>query len=151
MGRLARVVVPGMPHHVTQRGNRRQQTFFNDADYSAYLELMAEWCQKEGVEIWGYCLMANHIHLIAVPKSEEVLRGLRSHACTGWSLGDDAFVSRLERLVGRVLRPRNVGESRSFLDCHNVNVSPDNPMINTLKWLNILQGRLKPITLKPVA
>ena len=44
MARLARVVVSGVPHHVTQRGNRRQATFFNDADYAAYLELMAEWC-----------------------------------------------------------------------------------------------------------
>ena len=48
-----------MPHHVTQRGNRRQQTFFNEGDYQVYLELMAEWCQKEGVEIWAYCLMPN--------------------------------------------------------------------------------------------
>ncbi len=66
-----------MPHHVTQRGNRRQQTFFNDQDYSAYLELMVEWCQEEGVEIWGYCLMpnhTNHTHLIAVPAAERSLR-----------------------------------------------------------------------------
>jgi len=74
MVRLARVVIPGMPHHVTQRGNRRQQTFFNNGDYAAYLELMADFCRKEGVEIWAYCLMPNHTHLIAVPASE---RGLR--------------------------------------------------------------------------
>jgi putative transposase len=59
MARLARLVVPGMPHHVTQRGNRRQQTFFNDADYAAYLELMAQGCRQRGVEIWSYCLMPN--------------------------------------------------------------------------------------------
>jgi putative transposase len=63
-----------MPHHVTQRGNRRQQTFFQEGDYAAYLELMAEWCGKEGVEIWGYCLMPNHAHLIAVPALEAALR-----------------------------------------------------------------------------
>ena len=57
-----------MPHHITQRGNRRQQTFFNNGDYTAYMELMAEWCREEGVEIWSYCLMPNHIHLIAVPR-----------------------------------------------------------------------------------
>jgi len=74
MARLARVVVPGMPHHITQRGNRRQQTFFSDEDYSAYVELVAEWCGKEGVAVWGYCLMPNHVHLIAVPKSEQALR-----------------------------------------------------------------------------
>jgi putative transposase len=74
MARLARLVIPGLPHHVTQRGNRRQQTFFNDGDYSAYLELMGDWCREEGVEIWGYCLMPNHIHLIAVPSVEQSLR-----------------------------------------------------------------------------
>lgn len=70
---MARAVAPGIPHHVTQRGNRRQQTFFNDADYHAYLELMAEWCGKYRVEIWAYCLMPNHIHLIAVPKTKDGL------------------------------------------------------------------------------
>lgn len=74
MARLARLVIPGLPHHVTQRGNRRQQTFFNDGDYAAYVELMADWCREEGVEIWGYCLMPNHVHLIAVPAVEESLR-----------------------------------------------------------------------------
>jgi putative transposase len=74
MARLARLVVPGLPHHVTQRGNRRQKTFFNDGDYGAYLELMADWCRDEGVEIWSHCLMPNHIHLIAVPKTKGGLR-----------------------------------------------------------------------------
>jgi putative transposase len=73
MARLARVVVPGIPHHITQRGNRRQPTFFRDADYAVYLELMAEWCDKCAVQIWAYCLMPNHVHLIAVPKSADGL------------------------------------------------------------------------------
>jgi putative transposase len=73
MARLARLVVPGLPHHVTQRGNRRQQTFFGDDDYAAYVELMAEWCKERGVAIWAYCLMPNHVHLIAVPRSEDGL------------------------------------------------------------------------------
>ena len=73
MPRLARLVVPGLPHHVTQRGNRRQQTFFHDEDYAAYVELMAQWCGERGVEVWAYCLMPNHVHLIAVPRSEDAL------------------------------------------------------------------------------
>lgn len=73
MARIARVVAPGYPHHITQRGNRRQQTFFCDDDYLAYLELMAEWCRKCRVEIWAWCLMPNHVHLIAVPQTEEGL------------------------------------------------------------------------------
>ena len=79
MTRLARVVIPGLPHHVTQRGNRRQQTFFNERDYAAYLELMTEWCREQGVEIWSYCLMPNHTHSIAVPSSEDGLR---------WAIGE---------------------------------------------------------------
>ena len=74
MPRIARVVAPGLPHHITQRGNRRQQTFFCEEDYQAYLAFMSEWCLKCQVEIWAYCLMPNHVHLIAVPKSEEGLR-----------------------------------------------------------------------------
>ena len=53
MARLARVVAPGVPHHVTQRGNRRQRTFFCDDDYKAYIELMDEWCCRCGVVIWA--------------------------------------------------------------------------------------------------
>jgi|GEM_PF-1445622 len=74
MARLARLVVPGMPHHITQRGNRRQPTFFCDDDYAAYLDLMATWCGEQGVEIRAYCLMPNHAHLIAVPQTEDGLR-----------------------------------------------------------------------------
>ena len=73
MARLARVVAPGYSHHITQRGNRRQQTFFSDEDYQSYIDLMAEWCKHFNVEIWSYCLMPNHTHLIAVPATSEGL------------------------------------------------------------------------------
>ncbi|NDY74545.1 transposase [Desulfobacter hydrogenophilus] len=73
MARLSRVVVPGYPHHITQRGNRRQQTFFSDEDYQSYIDLMAEWCRHFNVEIWSYCLMPNHTHLIAVPATSDGL------------------------------------------------------------------------------
>lgn len=74
MARIARVIAAGYPHHITQRGNRRQQTFFCDEDYKVYISLMSEWCKKFNVEIWAYCLMPNHVHMIAVPTSEEGLR-----------------------------------------------------------------------------
>ena len=73
MARLARVVLPGYPHHITQRGNRRQDVFFEESDYEFYLELLKEWCAKEGIEIWGYCLMTNHVHLIVMPKEKSNL------------------------------------------------------------------------------
>ena len=86
MARLARVVIAGMPHRITQRGNRRQQAFFHDEDYAAYVELMGE----------------------------EQLRDLRNHAHTGRPLGDATFVERLEKLVGCVLRPRKRGQKTRF-------------------------------------
>lgn len=73
MPRISRVVVPGLPHHVTQRGNRRLPAFFQADDYTLYLKLMAEWCRKLGVEVWAYCLMDNHVHLIATPSREDAL------------------------------------------------------------------------------
>ncbi|MGE4561205.1 MAG: transposase [Desulfobulbus sp.] len=73
MARMARVIVPGYPHHITQRGNRRQRTFFHTDDYHAYIDLMAEWCQQYNVAIWAWCLMPNHVHLIAVPSNENGL------------------------------------------------------------------------------
>ena len=74
MARIARIVVPRIPHHITQRGNRRQEAFFNEGDYREYISLMAESCNLHGVEIWAYCLMNNHVHLIAVPEKTESLR-----------------------------------------------------------------------------
>ena len=74
MARLARVVVPRAPHHVTQRGNRRQAVFFSDDDYAAYRALLAESCRDSGTQILAYCLMPNHVHLIMLPADEAGLR-----------------------------------------------------------------------------
>ncbi len=73
MPRAPRLILPGIAHHVTQRGNRRQQTFFADADYRRYAELVAEYCRAAGVGVLAWCLMPNHVHLILVPSDE---RGL---------------------------------------------------------------------------
>ena len=80
MARLARVVAPGLPHHVTQRGNRRQEVFFSDADYEAYKGLVAGHCAAAGVAVWAYCLMPNHVHLILVPSDEDGLRAALGEA-----------------------------------------------------------------------
>jgi len=74
MARLARVVAPGIPHHITRRGNRRQQSLFCQEDDQCYLELMQQFCRLEPVEIWAYCKMPNHVHLIAVPQPADGLR-----------------------------------------------------------------------------
>ena len=74
MARLARVVVPGHPHHVTQRGNGRARTFFSDGDYALYRDLLAENCRAAEVAVWAWCPMPNHVHLILVPSDPDGLR-----------------------------------------------------------------------------
>ena len=74
MARLARVVIPGHPHHVTQRGNGGARTFFSDADYALYRDLLAEHCGAADVAVWAWCLMPNHVHLVLVPSDVDGLR-----------------------------------------------------------------------------
>jgi putative transposase len=73
MPRLARTVFAAVPHHITQRGNRREDVFFSDADRMAYLEWLSDYCAKYRVEVLAYCLMTNHIHVVAVPGTENAL------------------------------------------------------------------------------
>jgi putative transposase len=79
MARLPRIVLPGIPHHVTQRGNRRERTFFEDGDYQLYLDLLADAAARAHIAIWSYCLMPNHVHIIAVPSDEGGLRRTFRH------------------------------------------------------------------------
>jgi hypothetical protein len=120
-----------MPHHVTQRGNRRQPTFFCDDDYAAYLELMGEWCRQRGVEVWAYCLMLKGTddglvrvapllelagrwrRLLTSAVSEEQLKEFREHERTGRVLGDEEFQERLEERLGRVLRRQTPGPKKA--------------------------------------
>ncbi|MEL7185733.1 MAG: transposase [Pseudomonadota bacterium] len=73
MPRFRRLVVPGYPHHVTQRGVRRQQTFFDARDYRTYLDLAAEELEKVDLRISAYCLMPNHVHAIVIPDDRQSL------------------------------------------------------------------------------
>jgi len=92
---MARLVVPGYPHHVTQRGSRGQQTFFDDSDYEAYLQMLAQRKAEARAEIWAYCLMPNHVHVVAVPSHPRGLAelfgvvhkqyALRVNEANGWS------------------------------------------------------------------
>ncbi len=74
MARLARVVITGLAHHITQRGNGRQQVFFHNRDYTLYLRLIREACADARVSCLAYCLMPNHVHLILVPSTDDGLR-----------------------------------------------------------------------------
>lgn len=74
MSRLPRVVIADIPHHVTQRGNGRAQTFFGDDDYRLYLSLLARHCRDAGVGVWAWVLMPNHVHLILCPSDGDGIR-----------------------------------------------------------------------------
>ena len=76
MPRMARIVVPGIPHHIIQRGHRSEVVFFKKEDRQTYLKILANFARKYGVEIWSYCLMTNHIHLVAIPSTSDSLAKL---------------------------------------------------------------------------
>jgi REP-associated tyrosine transposase len=73
MPRIARVVVPGVLHHITQRGNNRQDVFLTDDDREFYLNLLKKRSRQDGLEVLGYCLMTNHVHLLVRPAAAESL------------------------------------------------------------------------------
>lgn len=76
MARMPRLVVPDYPHHATQRGARRMQTFFCNDDYRYYLALLSPARAKAGVAILAYCLMPNHVHRVVVPEQQDSLARL---------------------------------------------------------------------------
>ena len=86
MARMRRLVVPGYPHHVTQRGNRRQRTFFKNDDYAAYIELISQAKVNADVEVWAYCLMPNHVHLVVIPHQADSLADLFQEAHRQYTL-----------------------------------------------------------------
>lgn len=87
MPRPARQVLPGIPHHVTQRGNDRRRVFFDDDDNSLYLSLLRHYCRKSATVVWAWCLMPNHVHLILVPATEDGLRATLAPVHTRYAVG----------------------------------------------------------------
>jgi putative transposase len=102
MARIARYVVPDLPHHVTQRGNRRERVFFGDDDYRLYRDLLREACDKAGVGVWAYCLMPNHVHLILAPSTADGLARALGKAHRRYS----AFVNARLRVTGHLFQSR---------------------------------------------
>ncbi|MBL8671577.1 MAG: transposase [Alphaproteobacteria bacterium] len=102
MSRIARVVVPGLPHHVTQRGNNRAPIFFQPGDQDLYRDLLAARCRKAGVAVWAYCLMPNHVHLIMVPARADGLARAVGEAHRRYT----AFVNARARQTGHLFQAR---------------------------------------------
>ncbi len=80
MPRMARIVVSGYPHHVTQRRNRRQAVFLANDDWSIYLSLIHAACRSADTRVLAYCLMSNHVHFVMVPSHEDGLRAVLADA-----------------------------------------------------------------------
>lgn len=102
MPRIARIIAPGYPHHVTQRGNNRSTTFFDDEDRQTYLQLLSKYAGKFSLQIWAYCLMDNHVHLLVVPEKEESLArgvGLTNQIYT-------QYLNRKRKQSGRIWQNR---------------------------------------------
>jgi putative transposase len=102
MVRLPRLVLPGHPYHVTQRGNRRAPTFFEDGDYALYRDLLAEAADKAGSAVWSYCLVPNHVHLIVVPSHEDGLRQTFADAHRRYT----GFINARHRWTGHLWQGR---------------------------------------------
>ena len=102
MARLPRMVLPGIPHHITQRGNRRERTFFEDGDYALYLDLLSDASVRYGVEVWAYCLMPNHVHIVAVPRDADALGRTFRHVHRHYT----GYVNARMRVTGHLWQGR---------------------------------------------
>jgi putative transposase len=102
MSRIARAVIPGLPHLVTQRGNRGERLSFEDGDYALYRDLLAERAEKLRVQVWGWCLMPTHVHLIVAPKTEDGLARAIGETHRRYT----AFVNARARQTGHLFQGR---------------------------------------------
>lgn len=96
MPRQPRLIIPGLPHHIVQRGHNRQQVFQDDRDFQYYLSNLEEWKQALGLTVYSYCLMTNHVHLVV---------GVSDEAA--------AIPELMKRLAGRQTRYTNQRRKRS--------------------------------------
>ncbi len=102
MPRVARIVIENVPHHITQRGNNHQDVFFTDDDRRTYLSILKEKSELYGVTILGYCLMTNHVHIVAVPRSADAL----ARAIGRTNFLYTQYINRLHRRTGHLWQNR---------------------------------------------
>ena len=110
MPRIARPVFAGTPHHITQRGNRREDVFFDEADRVAYLAWLGEYCAKYKVKVLAYCLMTNHVHVVAVPGSDQALERVFRPFCT-----PDTRSASIVQRDGRNICSQYINNNDSYL------------------------------------
>ena len=102
MPRIGRAVAAGFPHHIIQRGNNREDVFFDAKDRKQYLSLLKKYSVKWESPILSYCLMSNHIHLLAKPQSNESLYKMMQ----GLTLCYTQYINRTYQRTGRLWESR---------------------------------------------
>ena len=125
MTKIARVVIPGLPHHVTQRGNHRQKVFFSDRDREIYMKLMRKYFKKHKLDLIGYSLMPNHVHHSVVPT-------LKSSLAKGVGLLHNDFSRWLQIQHGQT---GHLWQNRFY----------SNPMDDTHCWMALRYIELNPV------
>ncbi|HEX4158517.1 MAG TPA: transposase [Rhizomicrobium sp.] len=116
MARLPRICVPGCPHHITARGNRREPIFSEDGDQDICWDMLAEQTRKAAVEVWAYCLMPNHVHLILYPRDTKGPSRALGAAHKRWA----NFINSRGRWRGHLFD----GRSADVIITNLVNVGP---------------------------
>ncbi len=122
MPRFTRVVVPGLPHHITQRGNRRSATFHDSRDREVYMRLLGEYAERHRLGIWAYVLMTNHVHLVGVPEDENSLPATIRDTHSAYA----AYFNRTYDAVGHLWQGR-------FFSC----VLDSNHLRNTVRYVEL--------------
>lgn len=118
-------MAPGVAHHVTQRGNNRQDVFFSAQDRGRYLQILSEYTRRHEVHILGWCLMTNHVHLIAIPGSAESLALALGQAHSQYSMEQNRHQGRSGHLwQGRffscALEPRRLLTAMRYVELNPV-------------------------------
>jgi putative transposase len=134
MPRIARAVAVDCPHHITQRGNNHQDIFFVDDDRCVFLELLKEQSDKYGLEVLAYCLMTNHIHLVAIPREEASL----ANAVGRTALRYTQYINRMNKRSGHLWEGRfyscALDERHTWLAAKYVELNPVRARICRLPW-----------------
>jgi len=120
MPRKRRILIPELPHHVTQRGTRRERLFFSDNDYRLYLNSLCEWSSRESVEIWSFCLMPNHVHLILVPSTAD---------------GISRMIGQTHRKYARHINDRHDWTGNLWQERFNSSVLDEAHLLNAVRYV----------------
>jgi len=123
MPRAARIAVPGNAHHITQRGNNQQDVFFVDEDRRVYLRYLGNQSRRHGLTILAYCLMTNHVHIVGIPFRETSLARAIGVTNMLYTQYINRFLSRLETLLNRRIRPLPAGRPKGWRKKKRMNKS----------------------------